>query len=143
MCFYNQKQFSCGDWSWTSFAHQCSYEYRVGETCGIKLVNKTETKSTKCCLCDRIETKYRRREAEEARLARWMREGAILVASMDRSRRIIKEVDRNIHFAVGTRAPEKLPFWNQKFLFKLLHSQSITVKAHIIQAFGQSSEALV
>lgn len=96
MCFYNQKQFSCGDWSWTSFAHQCTYEYRIGETCGIKLVNKTETKSTKCCLCDRIETKYRRREAEEARLARWMREGAILVASMDRSRSIIKEIDREI-----------------------------------------------
>lgn len=91
MCFYNQKQFSCGDWSWASFAHQCTYEYRIGETCGIKLVNKTETKSKKCCLCDRIETKYRRREAEKARLARWVREGALLVASI-----IIKDIDREI-----------------------------------------------
>jgi hypothetical protein len=35
--------------------------------------------------CEKIETKYRRRSAEVDRLDRWKREGATLVASMDRS----------------------------------------------------------
>ncbi|KAJ5525397.1 hypothetical protein N7494_012047 [Penicillium frequentans] len=75
MCFYNQKRFSCGDWSWTSFAHRCNYEYRTGETCGMKLVNLTENEPTKCRICEKIETKFRRRSAEVDRLERWKREG--------------------------------------------------------------------
>ncbi|KAJ5785250.1 hypothetical protein N7504_002852 [Penicillium tannophilum] len=96
MCFYNQKRFSCGDWSWTSFAHRCNYEYRTGETCGMKLVNLTENEPTKCRICEKIETKFRRRSAEVDRLERWKREGATLIASMDRSKTLIKELDKEI-----------------------------------------------
>lgn len=96
MCFYNQKRFACGDWSWTSFAHQCNYEYRTGETCGMRLVNMTEFEPTKCRLCEKIETKYRRRSAEIERLDRWKREGGTLVASMDRSRKLIMELEKEI-----------------------------------------------
>ncbi|GKZ49627.1 hypothetical protein AbraIFM66951_002198 [Aspergillus brasiliensis] len=96
MCFYNQKRFACGDWSWTSFAHRCNYEYRTGETCGMRLVNMTEFETTLCRLCEKIETKYRRRSAEMERLKRWEREGSNLVASMDRSQKIIMELEKEI-----------------------------------------------
>ncbi|PYH93041.1 hypothetical protein BO71DRAFT_442022 [Aspergillus ellipticus CBS 707.79] len=96
MCFYNQKRFSCGDWSWTNFANRCNYEYRTGETCGMRLVNVTEHETTQCRLCEKIETKYRRRSAEMERLNRWKREGGTLVASMDRSQKLIMELDKEI-----------------------------------------------
>jgi hypothetical protein len=56
----------------------------------------TENDSSKCRLCEKIETKYRRRSAEVERLERWKREGGTLVASMDRSQRLIMELDREI-----------------------------------------------
>lgn len=96
MCFYNQKKFPCGCWSWGSFTHRCNYEYRTGETCGIKLVDVTEYETAQCRICDKIETKYRRRSAEVERLNRWNREGAKLVASMDRSKKLIVQLDREI-----------------------------------------------
>ena len=96
MCFYNQKHFSCGDWSWTSFAHLCSYEYRTVETCGMKLVNMTENENSKCRLCEKTETKFRRRSAEIDHLDRWNREGATLVASMGRSHNFIVQLDKEI-----------------------------------------------
>ena len=90
MCFYNQRKFTCGDWAWANFAHQCNYEYRTGETCGMKLVNLTEYQSTQCRLCEKIETKFRRRSAELDRVQRWKREGNNLVASIDKAREIVK-----------------------------------------------------
>ncbi|KAJ5226108.1 hypothetical protein N7468_007333 [Penicillium chermesinum] len=96
MCFYNQKRFACGDFAWTNFAHRCNYEYRTGETCGIRLVNSTDVDANKCRICEKIETKYRRRSAEVERLDRWKREGSTLVASMDRSRKMIWELDQEI-----------------------------------------------
>ncbi|KAE8368654.1 hypothetical protein BDV27DRAFT_153850 [Aspergillus caelatus] len=96
MCFYNQKRYACGDWSWTNFAHRCNYEYRTGETCGMRLVNMTEFETTQCRLCEKIETKYRRRSAEMERLNRWKREGSTLVASMDRSQKLITELEKEI-----------------------------------------------
>ncbi|KAJ6003529.1 hypothetical protein N7522_006221 [Penicillium canescens] len=96
MCFYNQKRFSCGDWNWTRFAHRCDYEYRIGETCGIRLINETENCNSKCHLCKKIETKYRRRRAEEGRLGRWEREGTAMFASMDRARKAIMDLDIEI-----------------------------------------------
>ncbi|KAL2827832.1 hypothetical protein BDW59DRAFT_171255 [Aspergillus cavernicola] len=96
MCFYNQKKFACGDWSWTSFAHRCNYEYRTGETCGMRLVNVTEFEATQCRLCEKIETKFRRRSTEMDRLTRWKREGGTLVASMDKSQKIIVDLEKEI-----------------------------------------------
>lgn len=62
----------------------------------MKLVNMTENESSKCRLCEKIETKYRRRNAEIERLERWKREGATLVASMDRSKKLIMDLDKEI-----------------------------------------------
>lgn len=62
----------------------------------MKLVNLTEDDSNKCRLCEKIETKFRRRSAEIDRLERWKREGATLVASMDRSRKLVMDLDKEI-----------------------------------------------
>ncbi|KAA8644503.1 uncharacterized protein ATNIH1004_008707 [Aspergillus tanneri] len=79
-----------------AWAQQCNYEYRTGETCGMRLVNMTEFEKTQCRLCEKIETKYRRRSAETERLNRWKREGGTLVASMDRSQKLIMDLDKEI-----------------------------------------------
>lgn len=63
----------------------------------MRLVNITEYEPTKCRLCEKIDTKYRRRSAEIERLNRWRREGGTLVASMDRSQRLIKELEIEIN----------------------------------------------
>jgi hypothetical protein len=63
----------------------------------MKLVNMTENENSKCRLCEKIETKFRRRSAEVDRLERWKREGATLVASMDRSQRLIMDLDKEIY----------------------------------------------
>ncbi|OJJ45332.1 hypothetical protein ASPZODRAFT_69902 [Penicilliopsis zonata CBS 506.65] len=96
MCFYNQRRFTCGDWMWTNFAQRCNYEYRTGETCGMRLVNVTECEATQCRLCEKIETKCRRHKNETDRLNRWKREGGTLVASMDRTQKIIMELEKEI-----------------------------------------------
>ena len=88
-----------------------------------------ETKSMKCGLCDRIETKYRRRGAEKARLARWMHEGAILVASMDRSRRIINDMDREIFGLLRERAYRRSSLFGTGKPHPKYCRQKITVKS--------------
>ena len=62
----------------------------------MRLVNMTEFETTQCRLCEKIETKHRRRSAEMERLNRWKREGSTLVASMDRSQKLIMELEKEI-----------------------------------------------
>lgn len=63
----------------------------------MRLVNVTSFEPTKCRLCLKIETKYRRRDAEIDRLDRWKREGGTLVASMDRSQMLVRELECEIN----------------------------------------------
>ncbi|KAL4743925.1 uncharacterized protein BDW70DRAFT_151767 [Aspergillus foveolatus] len=111
MCFYNQKRFACGDYCWTNFAYQCNWEYRTGETCGMRLVHATdEDNTTKCRLCEKIMTKVRRRDAELDRLNRWKREGSTLVASMDKSRKLINDLENEINELVKQRDDRRKAF---------------------------------
>jgi hypothetical protein len=96
MCFYDQKLFACGDWEWTQFAHQCIYENRTGETCGMKLINLTRYDSNNCRLCEKIQTKIRRRQRVLERLERWSREGRGLVATMSRSQLLVSDLEEEI-----------------------------------------------
>lgn len=73
----------------------------------MKLVNLTENEASKCRLCEKIETKFRRRSAEVDRLERWKREGATLVASMDRSQSLIKELDKEIYMLQREREDKR------------------------------------
>jgi hypothetical protein len=62
----------------------------------MKLVNIAENENSKCRLYKKIKTKFRRRSAKIVRLERWNREGATLVASIDRSYNLIMQLDKEI-----------------------------------------------
>ncbi|KAL4929065.1 uncharacterized protein BDV17DRAFT_82859 [Aspergillus undulatus] len=97
MCFYNQKKFGCDCCAWTGFAYKCNKEYRIGETCGLKFVAVTKDNSpTFCRICEKIETKNRRRKQETERLNRWERERSPHTASMEKSRVLISQLDQEI-----------------------------------------------
>lgn len=72
MCFYDQIVFSCGDYKWGHFRHHCNRKYRTSETCGIKLIMHTLRVDSKCKRCEKLDTTYRRRQAEAARIASWL-----------------------------------------------------------------------
>jgi hypothetical protein len=61
----------------------------------MKLVNQNLPQNQKCKLCDRIETKLRRRESEVDRVQRWNAEGRC-PASVEKSLVIINGLDREI-----------------------------------------------
>lgn len=62
MCYYEQFKYACQDWKWGNFRGHCHKEYRLGETCGMKLIGMTTHVPEKCQQCERIEKKLRRRE---------------------------------------------------------------------------------
>ena len=63
----------------------------------MKLIMQTVHVGQKCKLCDKIDTKQRRRAAEVDRISRWQREGGRFSASIDRSYDMIKHLDREIY----------------------------------------------
>jgi hypothetical protein len=95
MCFYEQYRFTCGDWKWGNFREHCNREYRMGETCGSKLVYHTTHQQSDCKYCEKVKTKLRKREQECARIDRWEREGRN-PASIEKSLDTIKQLDSEI-----------------------------------------------
>lgn len=69
----------------------------MGETCGMKLVMSTLPVGQKCKLCEKIDTKMRRRGAEVDRIGRWSREGSKFRASIEKSTEIIRSLDGEIY----------------------------------------------
>jgi hypothetical protein len=95
MCFYEMFRFECGDWKWGNFKQHCNKEYRMGETCGMKLVLETFQQPTKCRLCEKYATKIRKRQAECDRIERWQRENKN-PASIEKSYANIASLDEEI-----------------------------------------------
>ncbi|GAB7337979.1 hypothetical protein MBLNU457_4355t1 [Dothideomycetes sp. NU457] len=96
MCYYDQHVFSCGDWKWGQFRLHCQHEYRTGETCGRKLVNQGILTSARCELCEKMDTKKRRREAEVERIRRWSKEPKRYSASLEKAVKTVHELDREL-----------------------------------------------
>lgn len=107
MCFYNQKLFDCGCWRWNGFSHRCHKEYRTGETCGLKLVSRADRLNTHCRICEKIEIKERRISAEKERVARWEKDGGNFKASMERSRKVIAGLERDLVWLRSEREERK------------------------------------
>lgn len=63
----------------------------------MRLVNHTEFETKQCRLCEKIETKFRRRSQELEKLARWRREGGSLVATMSRSQQMVNDLEKEIY----------------------------------------------
>lgn len=68
----------------------------MGETCGMKLIMQTIPCAQKCKLCEKIDTKLRRRAAEVDRIGRWQREGSKFSASIDKSIESIRHLDSEL-----------------------------------------------
>ena len=75
MCFYNQIVWTCGFWKWSAFQYQCHKEYRIGETCGLKLVCDVDYRDQPCKLCQHLAIKQRKAAKMQADIARWLCEG--------------------------------------------------------------------
>ena len=96
MCYYDCFVFTCICWKWGNFRAHCSKEYRMGETCGMRLVNQTYTLDTKCKICEKIEVKEGRMSREYEKVTRWSAEG-IHPASIEKSMRTIQELQQEIY----------------------------------------------
>ncbi|KAL7897318.1 hypothetical protein HDV64DRAFT_252430 [Trichoderma sp. TUCIM 5745] len=75
MCYFEQTRWSCGYWRWGHFRQQCNKEYRMGETCGLKLVYETKVEHDVCKLCHDTEKKQRRYDKMYRDVQRWQMEG--------------------------------------------------------------------
>ena len=94
MCFFDQHRYMCGHWKWGHFRQHCNREYRTGETCGMKLIMETFPTNSKCKLCEKVETKFRRQEAEAARILRWDKAGGRYIRdSMDSGETVVAQGD--------------------------------------------------
>jgi len=81
--------------------------YRNGMARGVSwivpLVYHSLPQSSKCKLCEKIDTKWRRREAEADRVRRWHSE-ARCPASVEKSLAIINQLDREMNELAQERA---------------------------------------
>jgi hypothetical protein len=100
MCFYDQYVYTCSDFKWGNFREHCNKEYRMGETCGMKLVYQVAKQPSKCKLCERVDTKLRKRQQECDRITRWRSEGRN-PASIDKSYETIAVLDSEISQIYG------------------------------------------
>lgn len=75
----------------------CNREYRTGETCGMKLVMQTYGVAQKCKICEKIETKKRRRAAEYERVQRWQREPGRYGASIEKAQYAMAALEKEIY----------------------------------------------
>lgn len=89
--------FECGDWKWDRFRQHCNREYRTGETCGIKLVHSVIRNGERCKICQKIDTKLRRRADQIAKIKRWQAEGGKLKASIEKATEQVQELDKEIY----------------------------------------------
>lgn len=87
MCYYEQFVYQCGDWKWGNFRQHCQKEYRMGETCGMKLVYTSSAKEERCTLCERIDRKVRRYEKHQSDMNRWAKEPSKYSATIEKTQR--------------------------------------------------------
>ncbi|KAK4148710.1 hypothetical protein C8A00DRAFT_19504, partial [Chaetomidium leptoderma] len=72
---FKRIQFRCGSWKWGRFREQCNKEYRIGETCGHKLVFQTQDIPRDCIACIKAAKKQLRAKKMMADIERWRRDG--------------------------------------------------------------------
>lgn len=97
MCFYDSYKFSCRDWKWGNFRAHCSKEYRMGETCGLRMIYQTIDREEKCTYCEKIEKKMRRRQKALEDRARWQEEPHRFKASIEKAAQDIAQLEAEIN----------------------------------------------
>ncbi|WXC44358.1 hypothetical protein QX201_004093 [Fusarium graminearum] len=96
MCYYDQIRWTCGYWRWSYFRQHCTKEYRVGETCGLKLVYETKFEPGLCRLCCQTEKKQSRYAGLSQDLERWGGD-TNRTAAIEQARLQMEEVADQIH----------------------------------------------
>ena len=98
MCFFDQHRFSCGDWKWGRFRQHCNREHRTGETCGMKLIMSIIPVTVMCKLCEKIESKRRRRQREVDRINGWREASTAMESqeSLQEAQSLTERLDREI-----------------------------------------------
>ena len=69
----------------------------------MKLVMQTIPISQKCRLCEKTDTKLKRRKAEVERINRWQAEGSKFHASISKSMDLIKGLDSDVQDLTAER----------------------------------------
>jgi len=70
----------------------------------MKFVRDTWPINTKCKLCEKVDTKIRRRAAEIERVERWKKEGNKFTASIEKSMEMIRTLESEISTLQQERA---------------------------------------
>jgi hypothetical protein len=98
MCYYDTITYACGDWKWGNCRQQCDREYRMGETCGMRLVYENTPEEKHCKICMKLATKRGRMDKECRRYQTWQTEGRLksLSATVEKTLREIHELDAEI-----------------------------------------------
>jgi hypothetical protein len=122
MCFYDQQQFSCGDWRWGRFRQHCYKECQIGETCGKKLVMQVVDVGTQCNLCERSDTKMKKRTATVERITCWQARGSKSDNSIGMKTEYIKPLDGEI-YELGRERNMRLQILGDH---EITHSSSIS-----------------
>ncbi|KAL9098357.1 MAG: hypothetical protein Q9163_005970 [Psora crenata] len=73
----------------------------------MKLVMSTSDLSQKCRICDKIDTKQRRRAAEKDRINRWKKEGGKFKASIERSEDIVRQLELQLRRFLAAQVCDK------------------------------------
>jgi hypothetical protein len=95
MCYFDQGRWECGDFKWGNFKRHCQSEYRMGETCGMKLIWETRALDGNCPYCDKLERKKRRFEKARTDYMRW-REDPSRKASAEKALEDCKALQQEI-----------------------------------------------
>lgn len=97
MCYFDQTKWHCGYWRWGHFRQQCNKEYRIGETCGLKLVFDTICLNEVCKLCKDIDKKRRRYDKMQRDVERWQREDSKRNATIEKTCGEMQELSAQIY----------------------------------------------
>jgi hypothetical protein len=109
MCYYATTDYTCSDWKWGNMKERCPRQYRMGESCGAKLVHhESVTKSDHACkICQEIQVKERRLRKNQEKIARWMKEGDKFRGSIEKAERESAFLHEQIE-DLGSRRPSIL-----------------------------------
>lgn len=79
----------------------------------MKLVQSTIDQPDLCKLCEKLKTKYRRRQAEVDRIQRWSKEPSKYRASIEKSMGTIQELDQEITTILTEKQRRAMGIGNQ------------------------------
>jgi septal ring factor EnvC (AmiA/AmiB activator) len=109
MCYYEQTLYTCRDWKWGNMKERCPRQHRMGETCGVKMVDTRNVyrADDQCRTCKDIEIKDRKLNKELQNIARWRKEGRKFLASIEKAENEVERLQDQIKLLRSNRSSVK------------------------------------